>query len=510
MNAAVFWAIVGGFLTGVFVRSFVALSWPFAALCVLLGIVAALFAYLDRTHIRAIIIFSVACVAFGAGILRMDMGTRTGDPHLTAYIDKKVTIEGVVSAEIDERETGARVSVRAERLVVGSTIISVASGVLVLAQPHAPVAYGDVVRATGTLRVPEAFDTGSGRTFNYPQYLAKDGIMYQLAFAQITAVGGNEANPVQAAAIGIKHAYLTGLGEVLSEPEAGLAGGITVGDKRSIGSGLSAQFQKVSLVHMVVLSGYNITVVINSAAKLLSWAPKMAQFGGGGLVVMFFILMAGGAASAVRAGAMALLAMYARVSGRMFVAMRALGFIAVIMVLWNPFTLAFDPSFQLSALATVGLVMFTPLCSEYLLWVSERFGMREILASTISTQLVVLPLLLYQNGNFSIVSLPANLFALIPVPFAMLFSFIAAIFGMIAHIFPIMSIVAVPVAFPAYILLSYIIYTAQFFASLPFASVSVPAFGIGWMFAAYILLFGGLWYIQKRKTAGDVPAVSVE
>ncbi len=498
MNAAVFWAIVGGFLSGTFIRSFALLSWPFAAFFVLLGIVCALYFYFEH-HGRSLIIISIACIALGAGVLRMDLGTHSGDPLLNAYIDKKVTVEGVVSAELDERETGTRVSIRVRSIVVGSTTIPVASGILVIAPPHTDVAYGDVVRASGTLRVPEAFDAGAGRTFNYPQYLAKDGIMYQLVFAQVNSLGMNEGNPVQAAAINVKHAYLTGLGEVLSEPEAGLAGGITVGDKRSIGSELSAEFQKVSLIHMVVLSGYNITVVINTAARLLAWAPRSIQFGGSGLVVIFFILMAGGAASAVRAGAMALLAMYARVSGRMFVAMRALGFIAVIMVLWNPLTLAFDPSFQLSALATVGLVMFTPLCSEYLQWVSERFGLREILASTISTQLVVLPLLLYQNGNFSIVALPANLFALIPVPLAMLTSFIAAVCGMIAHVFPIVSIVAIPVAFPAYLLLAYIIHTAQLFASFPFASVSVPAFGIAWMFAAYTALFGGLMHLQKRK-----------
>jgi competence protein ComEC len=498
MNAAVFWATIGGFLCGVFVRSFILLSWPFAAFAVLMGMMSIFYFFIDSRQRRVLIILSVACVALGAGIFRMDQGVRSGDENLNTYVGKKVTLEGVVSAELDEREAGTRVSIRAQKIIIGSTTIPAVSGILVLAPTHLDIAYGDVVRATGTLKLPEAFDTGSGRTFNYPQYLAKDGIMYQLAFAQVKPLGGNEGNPIQAAAINVKHAYLTGLGEVLSEPEAGLAGGITVGDKRSIGSELSAQFQKVSLIHMVVLSGYNITVVINTAARLLAWTPRAVQFGGSGLVVMFFVLMAGGAASAMRAGAMALLAMYARVSGRMFVAMRALGFVALLMVLWNPLTLAFDPSFQLSALATIGLVMFTPLCSEYLRWVSERFGLREILASTISTQLVVLPLLLYQNGNLSIVSLPANLFALIPVPFAMLASFIAAVCGMMAHVFPIVSIIAIPIAFPAYVLLAYIIHTAQFFAALPFASVSVPAFGVEWMFAAYALLFGGLWYLQKQ------------
>jgi competence protein ComEC len=356
------------------------------------------------------------------------------------------------------------------------------------------------VRATGTLRLPEAFDTGEGRSFDYPKYLAKDGIGYQLAFAQIEATGENRGNPVKAAAISVKQAYLRGLGAVLSEPESGLAGGITVGDKRSIGSELSADFQKVSLIHMVVLSGYNITVVINAAARLLAWAPRHVQFGGSGLIVVFFVLMSGGAASATRAGAMALIAMYARVSGRMFIALRALAVVAVAMVAWNPLTLAFDPSFQLSALATFGLILFTPHVAARLKWLTERFGIREIVSSTLGTQLAVLPLLLYQNGNLSIVSLPANLLALLPVPFAMLASFMAAIGGMV------FGSLAVPLALPAYMLLAYIIKVAQFFAALPFASVAVPAFSAWWMFASYALLFVGLRVLEKRKSRAQGPA----
>jgi competence protein ComEC len=248
---------------------------------------------------------------------------------------------------------------------------------------------------------------------------------------------------------------------------------------------------------MVVLSGYNITVVINAIARLLAWLPRTLRFGASGFGVAFFILMAGGAASAVRAGVMALLAMYARLSGRMFIALRALGVVAAGMVAWNPFTLAFDPSFQLSALATLGLVSFTPIFFEHMRWVPERFGLREIVASTLGTQLAVLPLLLFQNGNLSIVALPANLLALIPVPFAMTLSFVAAIAGMLFGSY------AVVLAFPAYIVLAYIIGVAQLFASLPFASVSVAAFSVWWMFAAYALLFGGVWVMQKEKTAGS-------
>jgi competence protein ComEC len=494
MTERILWATVGGFLSGVLVRSLVVLSLPAALFCVLVGSVALLYLLVDREKRNALLVVGIACIACGAGIARMDSATLVGDPALDARIGSKVVLEGRVAAEPDLREAATRISVQTDSLVEGGAAIPAVAGVLVLAPPHAAVSYGDRVRVSGILRLPEAFDAGAGRRFDYPNYLAKDGILYQLGFAQVENLGENSGNPVKAAAIWTKRQYLRGLGSTLPEPEAGLAGGITVGDKRSIGEELSDVFIRVSLIHMVVLSGYNITVVINAAARALAWAPRAFQFGGSGVVVVFFILMSGGAPTAVRAGAMALLAMYARVSGRMFVALRALAVVATAMVLWNPFTLAFDPSFQLSALATLGLILFTPHLASRMSWIPERLGLREIVATTIGTQLAVLPLLLYQNGNLSIVSIPANLFALIPVPAAMAASFVAAVGGMLA------GPLAAPLAFPAYVLLAYIIKVAELFSMVPFASVTVPAFSAWWMVVAYAGLFTGLAVLEKRKS----------
>jgi competence protein ComEC len=190
---------------------------------------------------------------------------------------------------------------------------------------------------------------------------------------------------------------------------------------------------------------------------------------------------------------MALIAVFARATGRVYLAGRVLGVVALGMVLWNPFTLAFDPSFQLSALATLGLIAFTPVFDARLQWLPARFGLREIAVSTLGTQLAVLPLLLYQNGQLSPYALPANLFALAPVPLAMLLSFVASIGGML------FGSLATPLAFPAYALLWYIIAVAKFSSSLPFAAVSVGAFNAWLMFVAYAILFGGLWLYEKMR-----------
>src|SRR3989344_4254536 len=515
MAARILWALIAGFLIGVFARSFFSLGWSAIGFLLLLAAATLALAYFEPRQRAALLVISIAIFSCAGGILRMEAATPIRDVVLDEKLGEKVALEGFVVAEPDVRESSVRISVRATSLItststssdkaqdksLSTTTVPVVASILIALPPHTDISYGDKIRAEGILQMPESFDTTLGRQFNYPAFLAKDGILYTLSFAQAEAIDGSadwrSSNPIKVGAIWVKQKFLGGLQAGLPEPEAGLAGGILLGDKRSIGKELSDTFIHTSLIHIVVLSGYNITIVINMLRNMLLFLPRAVQYGSIAFSVLFIILMTGGAPSATRAGAMALIAVFARATARTFIAVRILGVVAAAMVMWNPMYLAFDPGFQLSALATLGLVLFTTPIAARLTSVPEKFGLREIISSTLGTQLTVLPLLLYQNGIFSVVALPANLLALVAVPYAMFASFIAAIGGIIAGPFAIL------IAAPALALLWYILAVAQFFAALPFAAVSVPAFSAWWMFGAYAALFAGYFYYKRKRPGHD-------
>lgn len=490
-----FWAIVFGFLIGVFARSFVAFGWWTVLFFVLCAAMMVLVAFLARMEKGKGAVAAIALCAIAAGGARMHAAAFSGDVALDVWVGERIEIEGVVSDEPDGRENNVRLPVRVT--VAASTSVSSDVKVLVVAPLHTQAKYGDIVRAKGELRLPEAFDAGAGREFNYPAFLAKDGVGYELSFAQVEVVGESRRNPLKAAAIWIKQTYLDGLAQSLSEPEAGLAGGITAGDKRGLGSELSETFRTVGLIHIVVLSGYNIMVVIQFLERSLGWTKLWIRSTLAVVVAIFFALITGLASSSVRAASMAVIATAGKASGRTYLASRALGVVAVGMVIWNPFVLAFDPGFQLSIIATLGLIYISPLFAERLGWLTEKFGFREIAAATLGTQAAVLPLILFQSGSLSVYSLPANLLALIVVPWAMLLSFIAGVAG------TFLGLVAPVVGFPAYILLWYITKVADFFAWLPFANLSIPAFSAVWLFVFYVLLAGVVIFMQKKTAAPE-------
>lgn len=493
MGVHILWGVVIGFLAGVFLRSFTPLGLSFVLFLTLVAIALLLIGISTRRGAQSVIVAAIL-LACGVGILRMDIAVFAPDPELMKKIGEKVEIEGIVFNEPDVREASVRVPIRLED----------GSGVLVVAAAHAAVSYGDVVRAKGTLRLPKAFstsqtgETGEGREFNYPAYLAKEGISFELSFASLEVSGRGAANPLKTAAIYLKHKFLEGLSLGLPEPHAGLAGGITVGDKRGLGDDLADVFRTVGLTHIVVLSGYNIMIVMEALSRSLVWfrASRYVHLGATLFIAIFFALMTGLASASVRAAAMATIAVLGRFSGRMYLASRALAVVAAGMVLSNPYILAFDPGFQLSVLATGGLIAFTPKVVTKLRFVPEKFGLREIAATTIGTQIAVLPLLLYQNGQLPLYSLPANLLALIAVPWAMLFATIAAVAGLILGPF------ATVVAFPAYGLLSYVIAVADVLAHVPYASLAIPAFSAWWLVPVYAVMVLCALYGRAGKIGG--------
>jgi competence protein ComEC len=165
----------------------------------------------------------------------------------------------------------------------------------------------------------------------------------------------------------------------------------------------------------------------------------------------------------------------------------------LIMIMYEPRILLYDPGFQLSVIATLGLVYIAPLIARRLPWVSERFTLREIVAATIGTQFAVAPLLLYQTGLFSIVSLPVNLLVLPIVPAAMFASFIAGVVGSVSQV------AGVVLGAPAYVLLEYMLVVAETAAAFPAAAVSAPLTSLAMLMAVYVVLVAFVWFMRQRE-----------
>ena len=148
------------------------------------------------------------------------------------------------------------------------------------------------------------------------------------------------------------------------------------------------------------------------------------------------------------------------------------------------------PAYSLAA--TLGLILLSPLVEGRLEWIRSA-PLRDAVATTIAAEIMVLPILLYETGNLSLVSLPANVLVSFLVPPAMLASAVA---GAIALVIPFIAPVA---GLPAYALLLVIVKLARGFAALPFAAVTLPAFPFPVVIAAYMGIAIGAKLLPKSE-----------
>lgn len=491
MGRGLLFVVASGFTSGVFLRSFFDFGFAFTLFLFFVGVTLLLW-WIYARH-KGVLLVSLALFSVLLGIVRFEVATFGTDPALDARVTQNITLKGVVDDEPDERASHTNLVVSVESIQNDERWMPAHGRVLVAAERFPLHEYGEEVVVRGVLKHPENFvNEDTGREFDYVGYLKKDGISYQMFYPSIEVVDVGKGNIVKEKLFALKRALTDSIAARIPEPHAALLGGVLVGAKRSMSDELLDKFRETGLIHIVVLSGYNVTIVAESIMRAVSFLPFAVSMSLGSLSIILFALLTGAGATVVRASIMALLVVVARGTGRDYEIKRALFVAAILMIMHNPYVLAFDVSFQLSFLATVGLLYVAPILVPYLRIVPERFGLREIAAATLATQLFVLPWLLYVAGNLSLVALPVNLLVLILVPTIMLVGFLAAVTGFIS------GVLAIPFAFVSYLLLGYVLGVVDLFSRVPFAQLTFEHVSLVFVVAIYLLYIAVLRVLSKR------------
>ncbi len=442
---------------------------------------------------RQLLLLGLMLFACGLGLGRICISNLNKESELKQYVSKQISARGIVVDEPDVREHNTRLTVRLDEIVIASTTQKVHEKIIVSVPIHPEYVYGDLVSVTIQLVEPKNIESEEGRIFDYVHYLRVRDIWYTSKFTRIHRISHGHGSSVKNVLFNIKHHFTNSINRVIPQPESSLLAGLLIGTKQSLGKDLLTEFSRAGVSHVVVLSGYNIAIVAESIMALLIFLPSTIAFGIGCVSILLFTILAGGGASAIRAAIMVLVALFAKKTNRTYTASRAFAIAVVGMLVWNPLLLAFDPSFQLSALATIGLIFVSPFFAPYLTRVTEKYGLREIVSSTIATQVIVLPFLIYNTGVLSLVSLPVNILILGTVPLTMLLGFITGSVGLIS-----MYLAFIP-ALPTILLLWYQLTIVHIGATFPFGAVVLPAFSFGVLIFVYVLIFLGLYFLQKRK-----------
>lgn len=286
----------------------------------------------------------------------------------------------------------------------------------------------------------------------------------------------------------VKEPIRQSFNKTLSGDQAALLLGIVFGGKEAFDRDFYKAFQKTGVLHVIAASGMNVSMVASFLlAILLTFLKRQYALIFTALAIFLYVALADFQPAIVRAAIMAVFAYGAGIIGRQNTALLALLLAAFIMIFWDP-SIVRDLGFQLSFLATSGIILLDPLFKSFLrndFWFGD-------LRTTLSAQIATVPIILFFFSSYALVSIPVNFLVLWTVPVLMAIGGAGAILSLIT------PILAVPILFLAVPFLAYfkavVIFASRF--PLEFEVSSIP-----WAFVVsyYFIILGLILWFYKRK-----------
>lgn len=426
------------------------------------------------------------------GAARLSAATPHFDEDdLATYNDQGfVALDGLIVDAPDVRDTTTYLHVRAESIALDGENRPATGLVLVQTPSVTAYRYGDPVRVQGEIVTPPEFDD-----FSYRDYLARQGVYSLMQYATVdVTTGPRRGSPVRAALFDFRERAQQTIMRLLPDPHASLLAGILLGIESGISPGVMDAFSAVGATHIIVISGSNLVILAgvfqSTFKRFLSvrWTAFVTI-----LSVFVYAAFVGGDPAVTRAAIMVALTLIAPLFGRRTYGPSSLSFAVFLMTLADPFAL-WDVSFQLSALATLGLICFvepleslmrrglSAVLSAQIVGQVVRF-ISDALIVTLAAQIATTPIIVYYFERLSPLSLVVN-FLIIPVqPYVMVLGGIGVILALV--VFPLGQLFA----WGSWLFLSWTWLIVGTFARLPGASLVVEDMSSGLIWGIYVAIF---------------------
>lgn len=314
-----------------------------------------------------------------------------------------------------------------EPQIIGSTQRFYIDGILIVAPTFPEYHYGDKISIFGAIKAKNRQVISNSKS----KLLTNDKLILTMYFPKIEAVK-NEQNLLLAVTSFIRQKVISLFEKTLPPTSSSLFLGIVFGIKQNLPKTIALDLRTSGVLHVVAASGMNVAMVggFLSAICALIFRRQIAliiSISG----ILFYALLAGGEPSIIRASIMGILVFSAQILGRQTLSLYGLLLAGFVMIFINP-KLIFDVGFQLSFMATLGLLYLRPIL-QGIDW-NKRFHtflIGEDLTTTISAQAATLPILLANFGSYSLWSMVVNSLVLWSVPVLMVLGGLAAMTGMI-------------------------------------------------------------------------------
>ncbi len=398
---------------------------------------------------------------------------------LTTQYEQLVSVEGTVADDPEASRQRTRFELDVTAIDRGDGAEPVEGRLLVYAEPSAELAsrrgppyfqYGDTLSATGVLQRPWPIDGPDNQGFDYPEFLAAEGITGVLFPTEVNIQdegGGGWRREVYS----VRSRLSESLDDALPHPQSALGQALLLGQRGGLPPDLVEQFRSTGAAHVLAISGLHVGVLMVLVLGIAIWILGRQRYFY--LLIPFVLIwgyavVSGGSPSVLRAAAMGTVFLAALGLGRPNSVLPALALAAAIMTAVSPGLLR-QISFQLSFAAVGGIAVAHSYFGIHLApnvesawgkWRS-RLGRPVAALSVVSAAaLATWPLVALNFGEVALLGIPVTLLAVPAMPLILAGSLLAAVggliygplgqfFGLIVWV-PLTYLIEVVSAFPAW------------------------------------------------------------
>ncbi len=411
----------------------------------------------------ALVLFILAGLIIGAW--RADISL-IGIGDYKNYIGKEVSLSGRVKEDPDIDKNDKTILRLTDIVISGNKL---PGSVWLTTDRDSSILRGDIVMVQGKL------------SKGFGSFVAS---MYHVEIIEITR---EEPGDI---AVGVRNWFADRVRKYLPSPEVDLGLGFLLGMRRALPTELLVSLQVAGLTHVIVASGYNLTILVRASRRLFVRVSKYLAILSSSLMIVGFMAMTGLSPSMSRAGLVSGLSLLAWYYGRKIHPLVLLPISAAVTLIINPYFGWNDLGWMLSFTSFAGVMILAPVLQKYFFGDKKPSGIRQIIGETLSAQLATLPIILMTFGVLSNVALLANTLVLPLVPIIMLLIFLIGIFADIPFI-------AEMISFPAEWILSYMVKVTHWLSSQQWAQTEVN-FSWLWVVISYFVLIILTWYMIHR------------
>lgn len=279
----------------------------------------------------------------------------------------------------------------------------------------------------------------------------------------------------------------------------GLIPAVVIGDISRVPPTLRDDMRATGMTHLTAVSGANVTIVLMCVLWACGWVrvPRRWRLPVALVALALFVLLCRPEPSVARAGVMGVVGLLATSSGRPRAAAPALGAAVVGLLALDPW-LATSYGFALSALATLGLVVFARTWGR---WFADRLpgrlrGLGEPLAIPVAAQVMCTPVVVLLQGAVPLVGVPANVLAAPLVAPATVAGVLVVLLA------PVLMPLATGVAWLAALPAELIAEIAHVAARVPGGALPWPGGAAGALLLALltaVVLLCGVWFVAHGR-----------